>query len=174
MTIARGEPLLASDMLDLTFFPIGTILMYDGTNWSNGRGGWYICDGANGTPDLRDKFIKGTGSLFNTGGSNTLTAAMLPKHIHSISGTVSGGGAHGHIIRTGYGKDDMNFGGNGTYIQDSDTGDGPHLKSGVITGDGEHSHTISATIANDNSVTTDSNTSNMPLYYSLIYIRKCT
>jgi hypothetical protein len=101
MTIARGEPMLASDILDMVFFPVGAILMMDGS-WTDGRGGWYICDGREKTlpngskvkmPDLQDKFVKGAGSLPKEGGSNsasvslTLTADNLPSHSHDFSGT---------------------------------------------------------------------------------------
>ncbi|BCU94476.1 MAG: hypothetical protein CM15mV5_1350 [uncultured marine virus] len=42
---------------------------------------WRICDGANGTPNLRDKFVMGVGSSVNTstatqgetGGANSYT-----------------------------------------------------------------------------------------------------
>ena len=51
--------------------------------------GWVLCDGNNSTPDLRDKFIVGakqddsgtaktnvTGSLLQTGGSNSTTTSI--------------------------------------------------------------------------------------------------
>lgn len=43
-------------MLDI-FIPIGTIIMFDGR--SSIPPGWAVCDGENGTPDLRGRFIKG-------------------------------------------------------------------------------------------------------------------
>ena len=59
--------------------------------------GWVICDGTNGTPDLRDKFIRGasgddepaTTTVGTEGGSNntTLTEPMLASHSHTISVT---------------------------------------------------------------------------------------
>lgn len=57
--------------------------------------GWAICDGSNGTPDLRNRFIVGSGqgiglterTLGNKGGSetHTLTTNELPRHRHSIN-----------------------------------------------------------------------------------------
>jgi hypothetical protein len=97
--------MLASDILDLTFFPIGMILMMDGS-WTDGRGGWYICDGRDTphgkTPNLADKFIRGGSSAGGTGGgSATLSEANLPSHNHSLSGlTISGGGEHSHGVGT--------------------------------------------------------------------------
>jgi hypothetical protein len=54
--------------------------------------GWKLCDGANGTPDLRGKFIVGAGSagaqyaVGATGGADTvaLTAAQMPAHNHAV------------------------------------------------------------------------------------------
>ena len=55
-------------------------MMYNSTTAPSG---WYLCDGNNGTPDLRDRFIVGAGSTYSvgdTGGSATVT----------VSGTTDG------------------------------------------------------------------------------------
>ena len=64
--------------------PPGVIVMWSGANVPDG---WALCDGTNGTPDLRDRFVLGVGnnySLGDTGGSETvtLTADQMPKHRH--------------------------------------------------------------------------------------------
>lgn len=50
--------------------------------------GWVLCDGTNGTPDLRDRFIVGAGGTYSpgqTGGAITHTHQFtLPDHYHSI------------------------------------------------------------------------------------------
>lgn len=38
--------------------PIGTILVYAG-DLDKLPSGWYLCDGTNGTPDLRGRFLEG-------------------------------------------------------------------------------------------------------------------
>ena len=48
-----------------------------------------MCDGTNGTPDLRDIFVVGAGSTYgigDTGGENThiLTKAEIPPHTHTF------------------------------------------------------------------------------------------
>ena len=40
--------------------PRGGIIVWSGT-LGNIPGGWALCDGANGTPDLRDRFVYGAG-----------------------------------------------------------------------------------------------------------------
>lgn len=62
--------------------------------------GWAICDGNNGTPDLRDRFVIGAGykQLKADGGrsSVTLTIDNMPAHKHE--GKTNGGGKHHHKI----------------------------------------------------------------------------
>lgn len=67
--------------------PIGTIVIWSGTA-DNIPTGWQLCDGTNGTPDLRDKFVLGAGTTHNvgeTGGNEevTLTVEQMPKHNHT-------------------------------------------------------------------------------------------
>jgi microcystin-dependent protein len=53
--------------------------------------GWKLCDGSNGTPDLRNRFIVGAGSSYglgNIGGeaSHRLTISEMPSHNHLFAG----------------------------------------------------------------------------------------
>ncbi len=74
--------------------PTGTIMAYNGTTAPNG---WVLCDGTNGTPNLKGRFILGTGSntdlttrtLGQTGGAETvtLTVDQFPSHNHHFSGS---------------------------------------------------------------------------------------
>ena len=67
--------------------PTGTIVMWSGTTIPDG---WALCNGSNGTPDLRDRFVVGAGSSYSlkaTGGAATvtLTLSQIPSHSHSFS-----------------------------------------------------------------------------------------
>jgi microcystin-dependent protein len=72
--------------------PSGLISMWSGPI-NTIPGGWALCDGANGTPDLRNRFILSVQSSVEnpgaTGGTNdqSLTIANLPPHDHSINHT---------------------------------------------------------------------------------------
>ena len=82
--------------------PIGGIIMWSGSV-STIPSGWVLCNGSNGTPDLRDKFIIGAGTTYApaaTGGSATVTLleANLPAHTHAFTGTTAAGGGHTHTI----------------------------------------------------------------------------
>ena len=55
---------------------------------------WHLCDGTNGTPDLRDRFLTGAGSSYalgDTGGENfhQLTINEMPSHNHSLGGFIN-------------------------------------------------------------------------------------
>jgi hypothetical protein len=110
MTVARGNRILISDIINLTFFPIGIILPMDGS-WEDGRGGWYICDGQektlpNGskrrTPNLINKFVCG-GTAGKTGGTDsvTLSVSNIPSHPHNVDElTLKEVDAHQHGLGT--------------------------------------------------------------------------
>ena len=67
--------------------PINGIIMWSGVSIPTN---WALCDGTSGTPDLRDRFIVGSGSSYvigATGGANTvtLTTAEMPAHSHIVT-----------------------------------------------------------------------------------------
>lgn len=60
----------------------GTIVIWSGSIASI-PAGWLLCDGNNGTPDLRDKFLVGAGGSFAVNDSG---GASTHNHIFSGSG----------------------------------------------------------------------------------------
>lgn len=79
--------------------PIGAIAMWLGA-LDDIPIGWYLCDGTNGTPDLRSQYVKVTsdsGQIEDTGGSNTHTHAAK-SHGHSVTNPTHthGGSVGGH------------------------------------------------------------------------------
>lgn len=73
--------------LGLEGVPSGCILAYSGEAETVPEG-WAVCDGQNGTPDLRGRFILGVSEahpMGETGGAEevTLTVDEMPRHSHA-------------------------------------------------------------------------------------------
>ena len=74
--------------------PVGGIIMWSGAQ-NNLPAGWQLCDGSNGTPDLRGKFVLGAGGKYAVsaqGGAEavTLTLENIPSHNHRYTFKGSG------------------------------------------------------------------------------------
>lgn len=147
-----------------TIFP-GMIVMYDGRKPV--PTGWSICDGSNGTPNLIDRFVKGSTTAGETGGAEggeiTLTVDQMPSHTHEVSaGSTSTDGDHYHTMgpygnsgkEIDHGNDYYAFALGGSTAFATDTS-------------GAHSHTVDISIAETGG--------NQPIditppYYTLIFI----
>lgn len=144
-------------------FP-GMILMWSGTI-DTIPGGWQLCDGTNGTPNLCDRFIVCAGNGYDvgsTGGSDsvTLTTTQMPSHKHSVSVTINSNGEHTHTYYEGRSS------GTGYNVSYSNAS----ARSSVNTSSsGSHSHT--ATVS-ESSVGSGEAHENRPPYYALAYIMK--
>ena len=44
-----------------------------------------MCNGSNGTPDLRSRFVVGAGSVYNVNGTGGSANAVVVSHSHSIT-----------------------------------------------------------------------------------------
>jgi microcystin-dependent protein len=119
--------------------PIGGIIMWSGSVVPTR---WALCDGTNSTPDLRDRFIVGSGTTYATGdtggsASVTLTTNQIPSHNHKLFHN-SEGPAAGDIngnYSAAYTKD---TGGPGSYLIYSTTANQePNTYRSGNTGGGE-------------------------------------
>lgn len=63
---------------------LGVITVWSGAI-DNIPPGWFLCDGTNGTPDLRDRFVPSTGPLFAVGaeGGTVLHNHFFTSDTHS-------------------------------------------------------------------------------------------
>lgn len=77
--------------------PYGSIIMWYG-NVGNIPTGWALCNGSNGTPDLRDKFVVGAGSTYTAGVTGGSADAIVVTHTHSATASGTQSTAHTHGI----------------------------------------------------------------------------
>lgn len=88
-TIPRATIRLIRYSRESSTLPKGSIIPWFG-KLADIPAGYALCDGTNGTPDLRDRFIVGAGKsykLSDIGGENThiLTIDEIPSHNHQTS-----------------------------------------------------------------------------------------
>jgi len=85
-SVVAGSFKYSSSNIDVV--PAGVIVMWSGSTASVPVG-WALCNGANGTPNLVDRFVVGAGSTYSvntTGGSttHTHTEQSAGNHTHTI------------------------------------------------------------------------------------------
>ena len=185
------------------FVPIGGIVMWSGTiAEAEALTNWTICDGANGTPDLRDKFVLGVGSSANAstatkgeeGGNNTITLSegQMPAHNHNITdnGHSHGNGTlaaatqsiTGDVRRIGEGFRSQGtcsgvftkeLDGNNTITESSSTS-----PVAGFSMDASHGHSITGSVgSNTTGITSETqgngdDIDNRPSYFALCYIMR--
>ena len=133
----------------------GMILLWSGAKTGIPTG-WLLCDGTNGTPDLRDKFVVGATSTYAVGASGGSADAIVVSHKHTASTNKTG--AHTHGYTSPWSSQILQGGTNpAVYTTNPQT----------TTSAGDHSHTV--TVDNFGSAATNAN---LPPYYALCYIMK--
>jgi hypothetical protein len=143
--------------------PTGIISLWSGSVASV-PSGWYLCDGSNGTPDLRDRFVVGAGSTYAVAATGGSANATLVSHTHTATSVVTDPG-HLHTF-SARGDDGQGGSGAGTGVVGFDTNVG--AGSGLMV-----SATTGVTVATTNSTEGSSATNaNLPPYYALAYIMK--
>lgn len=88
--------------------PSGGIIIWSGSSASI-PSGWYLCNGSNGTPDLRDRFVVGAGSTYSVGNTGGSKDAIVVSHTHTDSGhthsigiSATSSGGYGLSVAGGY------------------------------------------------------------------------
>jgi microcystin-dependent protein len=158
--------------------PFGVIVMWSGAV-NQVPAGWVLCDGNNGTPDLRDRFIVGAGreySRADNGGekTHTITTNEMPSHSHDVDppATNTGGQStshnHYYVGKTsspeaiGYGLTTSSF-----------------VDRVIVTGDSysgsnssDHNHAVDIPQFNSGRSGGSQAFENRPPYYALAFIMK--
>ena len=146
-TIPTASPTLPSGVIVLWSGAIGSI-----------PSGYYLCDGTNGTPDLRDRFIIGAGNTYSVSQTGGTADAIVVSHTHTATSVVTDPGHHHTITLGGDGFTP------GTSAQKT--------VNTYATPDTSTS-TTGITVATTNQSTgTSATNANLPPYYALAYIMK--
>ena len=129
--------------------------------------GWYLCNGSNGTPDLRGRFIVGYSNTDNdydvgdTGGAKNRTVNISGSDTVNISGS-----------------DTVNISISGTTSFESLASGANHVSTGALnrrhthTFSGSGSDTVNISGSDTVNISGSDTFDNRPPYYALCYIMK--
>lgn len=130
-------------------FTTGMIMMWSGSIGSI-PSGWALCNGSNGTPDLRNRFVVAAGSTYNPGDTGGTSDAIVVSHNHTITDP-------GHF---------HSYGG-GTQVQAGADNSGP-----VVVGTSAYNTGSKVTGISIDTAGQSGTNQNLPPYYALAYIMK--
>ena len=182
-TASQIQELPSGDYLYGTI-PVGGIIMWSGTI-ATIPSNWSLCNGSNGTPDLRNTFVIGahsdssgakttvTGSATASGGSKDAT---LVSHEHTTDSIIETGSTSAKDLSGAITKISEGFNANGTATGVfSKTNDG----NNDITGSSSTSPVSGVTMDVNHRHSTDTQgtsatNANLPPYFALAYIMRTT
>ena len=172
-TLDNIYPILQNAPTTSAAIPTGGIIIWSGSTGSI-PSGWLLCDGTNGTPDLRDRFIVGAGNSYAVNATGGSTDAIVVTHTHT--GTTASNGEHTHdwtssaVYSTQDNPDDNPVkalaGSPETTPWQTQSGTSLNDNEYLISA-GAHTHTFTT-----NSSGTSGTNANLPPYYALAYIQK--
>ena len=174
------------------YLPVGGIILWGGALGSL-PGNWKLCDGNNGTPDLRNRFVLGAGGSYgvgNTGGEESVNLAHdhessgaagtgsteTNNHGHTVSGNTGGGSSHTHTLIT---DTNWNFAQNYS-TQDVDERTPAHEHTLTSNAESSHVHSVpnanAANASHSHTIGFDGDelgaTDIRPPYYALAYVMR--
>ncbi len=140
--------------------PSGMILLWSGSIGSI-PAGYYLCDGSNGTPDLRNRFLVGAGDSYAVNATGGSADAIVVSHTHTATSVVTDPGDTHTVSVNNQGSQNGNVSGGGSM---------PTTAGATLT---TASSTTGITVATTNTASGTSGTgANLPPYYALCYIMK--
>jgi len=159
--------------------PSGGIIMWSGSIAAV-PAGWFLCNGANGTPNLTNRFIVAAGGTYAVGSSGGTADAVVVAHTHTGStGNQSNNHSHGfttdfagehqheYTAIAAVGGSSFSGGTQGTVTTTTSIA-GNHQHGGTTGGvSADHTHLITLNSAGVSGVG-----QNIPPYYALAYIMK--
>jgi microcystin-dependent protein len=159
-TLDNLYPILQTASATVSPFTSGMIILWSGSLGSI-PSGWVLCDGTNGTPDLRNRMVMAAGNSYAVGATGGSADAIVVSHTHTATSVVTDPG-HAHQQAT-----------------TTTTASSLNLGSGALNGNqvygsvNTNTATTGITVATTNASTGVSGTgANLPPYYALAYIMK--
>ena len=113
-----------------------------------------LCNGQNGTPDLRNSFILGAGATYAVGTVGGSADAIVVSHTHTATVTDP---SHSHAVNA------IGFTGSGSYTLPGGVGQPQVTTTSTAT--------TGITVANSTTGVSGTN-ANLPPYYALAFIQK--
>lgn len=152
--------ILATSATTTSPFITGMIMI-----WSGAIGtipsGWVLCDGNNGSPDLRDRFVIGAGNTYSVAQTGGSANAVVVSHTHTATFVGDALPAHSHTYN-GITAPPYGAGGNANFSSAYGANTNA-VSAGTPTG------TVSVNTATGGVSGTNAN---LPPYYALAYIFK--
>ena len=141
-------------------FVTGMIMLWSGSVASI-PSGWALCNGSNGTPDLRNRFVVGAGSTYAVDATGGSADAIVVSHTHTATSTstVTDPG-HSHTLSVGIGVDNDGI---------------VHRAAFNPVNRSTNTATTGITVATATTVNSSGSSgtnANLPPYYALAYIMK--
>lgn len=154
--VSDSSTKIATTAFVRSIIPAGIIMLWSGSI-ATIPSGWYLCDGTNSTPNLRDRFVVGAGSTYAVAATGGSANATLVSHTHTASVTDPG---HVHAM--------------GQIYTNTGCGPSPTVSNASCSAAPSYdSNTASTGISVTNSTEGSSATNaNLPPYYALAYIMK--
>ena len=154
---ASGQALLSTGNTNtptwgsISTFVSGMIILWSGSSASI-PSGWLLCDGANSTPDLRNRFVVGATSTYAVGATGGSADAIVVSHTHTITDP---GHAHAGIY-TKVGSQSQVGGDNNYSLMNTNSTNTSTATTGITV----------------NTTGSSGTNANLPPYYALCYIMK--
>jgi hypothetical protein len=156
-TLDNLYPILQTSTAVGDTIPPGLIAIWSGSTGSI-PSGWVICDGSNGTPNLRDSFIVGAGNNYAVGAAGGSADSIVVSHTHTATSVVTDPG-HTHTYEALGNFDGLQTLANG-FIPIGGARQTAPASTGVTVATTNQSTGVSGTGAN------------LPPYYALAFIMK--
>jgi hypothetical protein len=150
-TLDNLYPILQTSSATASPIPAGVITMWSGSIGSV-PSGWALCNGSNGTPDLRDRFVVSAGSTYAVGSTGGSPDAIVVSHTHSLTDP-------GHLHNM---------------LRDTTPYNYPGAGTGPVNGTGPTTLPTNSAVTGITVQSTGSSgtNANLPPYYALAYIMK--